>query len=48
MNTIKLLSAENHTWNFKTADNHHTEAALNPLAVSGIRKWFLTRFGTGQ
>jgi hypothetical protein len=36
MNRIKFLSAENGTWNIKTAANQHTEEELNPLAVSGI------------
>ena len=33
---INFLSAENGTWNIKTAANQHTEAAINPLAVNGI------------
>jgi len=36
MNRIKFLSAENGTGNIKTAAIQHTDAALNPLAVSGI------------
>jgi len=34
MKRMKFLSAENGTWNIKAAANQHTEAALNPLAVS--------------